>query len=298
MHISELFCIGEKGHSLYDFIDVDLDTDNRLFIDPALISLGTDAWSIEARECIDSFFDALFVGFKEDNIGNLLSHAHEQNATKLGYGQNGLNGKGKTPEGLDECLKNLKQLVQQIPTISQCEDVPVLIEGFAEDCMSDLLTNILHEQLNTFTASQMHKYGILPNCTKTFFTWSKTESKWVEVCKPCWAYKDREFLLVPKWIVRKNYLFKAHQYLMVVIIERVRAEQLKDDFTKIDIWRSMERQSEHWEYEKVISYTREHPDALADYHNKMSYYYHRANGQMSDRDLDICVYGNRITISA
>ena len=71
MHISELFCIGEKGHSLYDFIDVDLDTDNRLFIDPALISLGTDAWSIEARECIDSFFDALFVGFKEDNIGNL-----------------------------------------------------------------------------------------------------------------------------------------------------------------------------------------------------------------------------------
>ena len=164
--------------------------------------------------------------------------------------------------------------------------------------MSDLLTNILHEQLNTFTASQMHKYGILPNCTKTFFTWSKTASKWVEVCKPCWTYKDREFLLVPKWIVRKNYLFKAHQYLMVVIIERVRAEQLKDDFTKIDIWRSMERQSEHWEYEKVISYTREHPDALADYHNKMSYYYHRANGQMSDRDLDICVYGNRITISA
>ncbi len=31
------------------------------------------------------------------------------------------------------------------------EDLPLLIPDFAEDGMSDLLTNILHEQLNKFT---------------------------------------------------------------------------------------------------------------------------------------------------
>ncbi|MBQ5803489.1 MAG: hypothetical protein IIW25_04585, partial [Bacteroidales bacterium] len=44
--------------------------------------------------------------------------------------------------------------------ISKGEDIPVLVEGFAEDSMSDLLTNILHEQLNEFTAQQMKSRGI------------------------------------------------------------------------------------------------------------------------------------------
>ena len=293
MHFSEQFQMGEKGHSLYDFVDIDLDRDNQLFIDPALIGLGSDPWSQKARECIDSFFDSLYAGFRKDDVRDLLSHAHEQNATKLGYGLTGVNGKGKTPDGLDYSMNNLKKLVQHIPTISQCEDLPVLVEGIAEDCMSDMLTNILHKHLNEFTASQMKKYGIPHDCIRSFFTWSVEEKTWKETSAPCWTYKGKEILLVPKWIVRRKYLFRAHQYLMVVIIERLRIEQSKNSSTKKEVWATLERLSDHWEYEYVKRYTQKHPNALAEYHRRLPSYYCRANGQLSDDDLDYYVYGTK-----
>lgn len=293
MFFSEYFQIGEKGHSLYDFIDIDLDRDNKLFIDPTLIGLGSDPWSKKARECIDSFFDSLFQGFKTDDVRDLLSHAHEQNATKLGYGHTGVNGKGKTPDGLDYSMGNLKRLVQEIPSISQCEDLPVLVEGIAEDCMSDMLTNILHKQLNEFTATQMQKYRIPHDCIRPFFTWSVEEKRWKEVYAPCWTYKGKEILLVPKWIVRRKYLFRAHQYLMVVIIERLRIEQSKNSSTKKEIWTTLERLSEHWEYEYIKNYTQKHPDALDEYHRRLPSYYLRTNGQLRDADLDFHVYGTK-----
>ena len=46
-----------------------------------------------------------------------------------------------------------------------------------------------------------------------------------------------------------------------------------DDLSKKDIWKNMERDSEHWEYDKVIEYTRENPDALIEYHNRIPRYY-------------------------
>lgn len=38
-----------------------------------------------------------------------------------------------------------------------------MIPGFAEDGLSDMLTNILHDKLNTFTLKQIDKYGLHSN---------------------------------------------------------------------------------------------------------------------------------------
>ncbi|MEM5767330.1 MAG: hypothetical protein AAGU32_03430 [Bacillota bacterium] len=105
-------------------------------------------------------------------------------------------------------------------------------------------------------------------------------------------------LLVPKWIVRKNFLFKAHQYLYSVIVERIRKKNGWDDLKKIDIWNTLPRVSEHWEYDTVIAYTREHPEALSEYHDHMPRFYGRTKGHMTDQDLDSAVYGRRMKESA
>ena len=279
-----------KGHSNFDFVDVYLDDDNQVFIDPAMLERANDPWSIEAVKHMYSYFDRMFYGFRTNNLEDLFAHAHEQNATKLGYG-NGNNGKGKTADGLQESLCKLSLLVKDIPTIGNPKDVPVLVEGFAEDCMSDLLTNILHSLLNDFTAEQMSKLGIPPQGNKTFHTWDASLDDWKEVTRPTWFYKGKELLMVPKWIVRKRYLFKAHQYLYGVIIERMQEENGWQDMKKIDVWRNIPRNSEHWEYETVIEYTRENPDALLEYHSRVPYYYRRSSGCMSDEDLDEAIYG-------
>ena len=293
MFLSEYIKEGKQGHANFDFVDVQLDTDNRIFIDPAVLEFATDEWGVEANKYVQSYFDCLFTALRENRIDELFAHAHEQNATKFGYG-NGRNGKGKTANGLEESLSKLKELVHAIPTISRGEDIPVLVEGFAEDCMSDLLTNILHRQLNEFTAYQMQMRNILPTEKRTFWSWDVLKRSWVQVTMKSWSYGGKELLMVPKWIVRQKYLFKAHQYLYGVIIERLQIEKGWEDMKKIDILNNLPKNTEHWEYEKVIEYTKKNPDALDEYHKRIPRYYNRAHGIMSDADLDIAIYGYEI----
>lgn len=293
MYLSDYIKDGRKGHANFEFVDVQLDSDNRIFIDPVVLENATDEWSVNANNCVQSFFDCLFTSLRNNKFDELFDHAHEQNATKLGYG-NGQNGKGKTAAGLEESLSKLKNLVHDISTISKGEDIPVLVEGFAEDCMSDLLTNILHEPLNEFTAYQMKSRGIPADGQKTFWTWNMVSNTWHQVTKESWFYKGKELLMVPKWIVRKNYLFKAHQYLYGVIVERMQAEKGWEDMKKIDVLNNMPKDNEHWEYETVIQYTKEHPDALDEYHKRIPKYYRRAHGIMSDEELDMAIYGCKI----
>jgi hypothetical protein len=299
MYVSEYLKLSVKGHSNFDFVDVFLNDDNRLFIDPYLIERSTDDWSQQALIAINTFFDKLFEELKSGNMltSGLFDHAHEQNATKLGYG-NGHNGKGKTPDGLMESLKKLCILVEEIPTISRAQDIPVLVEGFAEDCMSDLLTNILYEKLWLFTAQQMKKYGREADDYSVFVAWDIGKCKWVKFEHPCWLHNGREILLVPKWIIRKNYLFNVHQYLMRIIIERMKNEEGKRDLSKKSIRANIARSSEHWEYEEVIEYTKEHPDALEEYHFRLPQFYNQAGGCMTEGELDEVIYNRRVIQSA
>ncbi len=294
MFISEFLRADNKGHENFEFVDVNLDSDTPVFIDPCLIEKDNTSWCADASKKIDSFFDGMYTEFRHGDIrkSGLFNHAGEQNATKLGYG-NGFNGKGKTAEGLADSLSGLKLLAKDIPTISCIQDMSVFVEGVAEDCTSDLITNILHGHLNDFTADQMEKYGCRPQGEKNIWTFDHVNKEWIQEVRPCWEYNGSEILLVPKRIVRKNYLFHPHQYLYSVIIERIRRENGWDDLTKHDIWDNLSKTGEHWEYSKVRSYSREYPDAVTEYHEKIPYYYGKKNGTMSDQDLDSVVYSRK-----
>jgi len=75
----------------------------------------------------------------------------------------------------------LEILIQKIKTISKSEDVPLFIKDFAEDGMSDLLTNILHEKLNTYNVEVFNRYGIVCNGESSFYTWSEDKEEWEKV---------------------------------------------------------------------------------------------------------------------
>lgn len=47
----------------------------------------------------------------------------------------------------------------------------VLLPGFAEDGLSDLLTNILHLELSEYTDMQMQKWGKESNGVVEFMYW-------------------------------------------------------------------------------------------------------------------------------
>ncbi len=304
-YISDVWKLKQKGHNNFDFVDVAVNDDNLLFLDPCIIERMDDTWSTKAMEHINSYFDNLFVAYDADNrkdMRYLLSHAGEQNATRLGYG-NGDNGKGNTADGLLEIFQPLEDLIGKIKTIGKAEDLPLLIPGFAEDGMSDLLTNILHECLNEFTMEQMNKYGVLCNGVKKFYTWDIQLSAWKEVEKPAYFVNGKELLLVPKCIVRKNYLFGVNQYFTRIILERMIDEGGYRDaegksIPKKEIVKSKRYSGEHWQYDEAIKYTVAHNDALHEYHHKLPGFYMEHGKPMTDEELDFVIYGYVIAQSA
>lgn len=295
MHISAHLGL-PPGHSHFPFVDVTTHNDTRLFLDPCLIERSQDDLSKYATALIVDFEDRLYRDMRCGlwDVTTVFDEAHEINDTKLGYGT-GYNGKGKTPHGMRNSLNGLCNLANSIPSISRIQDISVFVEDFAEDCMSDLLTNILRLLLNQFTADLMHSYGKAPAGKHIIKSWDLQTHSWIESEQPYWTVSGQKILLVPKWWVRKNFLFKAHQYLYGVIIERKKKESGYEGLAKIDIWRNMERDSEHWEYSKVIEYTRKHPDALSEYHARIPNYYNRSAGCMDDDELDRVAYGHFIT---
>ena len=287
------------GHAGLDFVDITTSHDTRLFLDPCLIERCSDSLSRDAAALFSDFADQMYLDMRNGrwNSTHVFDEAHEIHETKLGYG-NGRNGKGKTSHGMCDSLNGLCQLANNIRSISKIQDVSVLVEGFAEDCMSDLLTNILRLQLSSFTEEQMRRYGKTPQGFHEIKSWDSNTHDWTNTQVPYWQVDDNKILLVPKRWVRKRHLFRAHQYLYAVILERIRNEFGNKNLTKKDMWRNIRRDTKNWEYDKVIDFTLEHPDALGEYHNRMYKYYDRANGCMSDDDLDEAVYGQYMSETA
>lgn len=293
-HVSEYMGIPYKGHEHFKFVDVHLNKDNRLFLDPCLIELGQDEWCKKAAVTMQKYFDCLFAAIRTSTLSssNLLAHAHEQNATKLGYG-NGENGKGKTPDGLFNSLAPLFPLAHQIPTISKPEDIPLLVYKFGEDNLSDLLTNVLHDELYQFTATQMALYNVPPQSNITYYTFDANTCSWIRITRPSWLYNGKELLLVPKSIVRKRYLFCPRQFLSLIIIERMMKDNSQEDMRKIDIITNLPKAKKDWVYEKVIDYTQNNPDALVKYHKLLPMRYADKRNIQNDEFLDNLIYGKK-----
>ena len=291
--VSEVWNLGDCRHETLEFVNVALNRDNMLFIDPCMIEAWDDEWAIRAKRTMESFFEKFYQAYRNNDSllkYTLLSHAREQNATRLGYGK-GDNGKGNTAQGLLKDFRPLETLIHEIDTIGIPQDITVLIPGFAEDGFSDLLTNILHAELNEFTLKQMRKYNIKPNGTTTFFTWNADVQNWIEVNTECYYFGKDEVLLVPKQIVRKNYLFGVGQYFERIILERVREEDewYTEDHKPIpkrDIAKQLRTEEEHWQYDYAINYTKEHCDALLEYHKKLKSYYIEFGQPIDDEILD------------
>lgn len=287
------------GHAGIAFVDVRTDDDTRLFIDPCMIMLGDDRLSHMAMTRIIDYENTLFSEMRNGNWNATLifDESHEIHDTRLGYG-NGRNGKGKTANGMRESLNGLYLLANVIPEISKLQDIPVFVKDFAEDCMSDLLTNILRRELCRFTASQMAAYGVKPSGHHKIKYWNCNSHRWTSDMQPYWLIDGVRILLVPKHWVRSRFLFCVNQYLCGVIVERMRQQPDYDKLSKNDILRIIERKSKHWAYDYAKEFTKSIPGALFEYHNFMLQRYKEKRNLTSDADLDDIVYGyNEVKIA-
>lgn len=239
MNFTELFGIDAKdGHAKLAFIDIDVENDTELFLEPTLIEALNGEWYKECAKLIDNFFDNLFAEFSAGNktrILELLDYAHEPNETRLGWGDKDSTrkgGRGNTSNNLYDIFKEIiNENLLKSGLIEKPMDLCVFVHDFAEDGMSDLVTNIIRKKLSEFTMKQCDEYGIRldddPVCIGK--GWNRESQSWEDVITKSIVFNGRPILLVPKMIVRHRYIYSIDQYMNRKIIEHRQQYHVDND---------------------------------------------------------------------
>lgn len=292
--VSKKLGYGLKGHSQFEFVDICLNHDNKIFIDPLLILYGNSLFCNRTKGIVEVYFKELIQAYREnrlDRVRELFQYGGEINHTKTGYG-NGRNGHGSTVEGLIKIFKEFPKILKEVPFIDNVEDLVIYLPGFAEDKMTDLLVNILHDQLNDFTISVAKKRGMKDFVETEFWTFDEKLKKSIKVKRESLVINGEKILLCPKEIVTNRYIFGAEDFFRKIIIESEREKGEYRDMKgnplpKKDVIQLMSKKGKpDWRYHEI----RKNEKLLAKYHTKLFYDYRENARCLTDEELDEILY--------
>lgn len=219
MNISVKLGLTVSSHQDIDFIDINLDTDTELYIDPTLIDGLPTSWCVETKKVLSDFFDNVFESCKRKDYSrlySLVSFGKEPNETKLGLSVKQSCGKGSKPDSLYSIFRRVAdQCLIEKGIVEKPSELCVFVNNFAEDRMSDLVTNIIRAQLYKFTIQQCMEHGVALSHEKHNLGkyWDITSEQWESLVGNALILDERKILLVPKIIVRRKFIISVAQYI-------------------------------------------------------------------------------------
>ena len=211
------------NHSQIEYVNTPIMSDAKLFIDPVLIETGISSFCKTAKIKLADYFKELHRAYYTNNDDLrkrlLLSHAQEINDSHLGYAKK--YGHGNTENGLFDIFKGIDEYVNSVK-ISRLYELVLYIPNFAEDGMSDLLTNVLYKELSEFTLAQCKKQNIKTfKCPEERYFWDIETHSWKKYEGESLLIDDKICLLIPKEIVQTHYRFTTDNFLRSVIVENI-----------------------------------------------------------------------------
>jgi hypothetical protein len=228
--IAEYFQLG-KSQSELDFVNVPASEDFPLFVDPFAISLRPDRWSQDCSHRIQFFFQQIVEltrAGQDDEAKRLLKFLREPNETHLGYSRARPRGAGigeLQSEQLYEALKDSAAV--QTGFISRLEETELLIDGVGRDKISDLTTNIIRSKLAEYTKEQCALLDIPTKQAPLPPYFDVEQNRWISTYFDLPITPRGALLLVPKVIVRYDIAYNHRHYYDSVVVEYLRAEELK-----------------------------------------------------------------------
>ena len=231
MKISEIFDLGVSQIQL-DFVDIDIENDYPLYIDPYLISQYNDLWSARVDRTIKNFFSKVSECIRKqeyDKAIELFQFMSEPKETCLGVSSKGTkNGKGV---GEDNASKIIEEIIEskaiENNIVNNIEDIIVFVDDIDKDKLSDMTTNIIRKHLIDYTKLQCNIWGIPLRRGKSSPYWNPNIEAWDKSSEDLLFYEDRYLLLVPKGIVSSINLLNAQKYDWHFVVTRERDEHLR-----------------------------------------------------------------------
>ena len=300
-HISINLSENIPKHYSIDYVNIDIDKDQKLFLDPMLIEKDTTEFGVIANRKITSFFREMYRLYKNNSPRqeklNLFSHCHEINSTHLGYAVTG-SGSGNTPEGMELIFSGVTNYIKDF-NLNRTYEAVLFTPNFAEDGLSDLITNIIFKELSDFTISQCRKYGYPTIYSdNNRYYWDDASNDWKKYNGESLLINGKEILLVPKQIVQTKYRFTTDNYIRSVIVENICKDKAIYDSKGNEIRPPKDKIREELlinygsPFDVSTHFTRKKPSNLDEYYSIISRNYN--NFILSDSQLDAIIYNSSV----
>lgn len=216
MRVSRYFKLG-RDQSTLDFIDVPIDGDIPVFIDPeALRSLDT-RWGHDCVSLLQSFFESVLKAIRNNDHNRarlLLSQLNERNEFHLGFSKGKARGHALGPVSAENIWKQLiKSKAAQTGLVQDLEDTVLFVDGVGNDMLSDAICNIIRGPLIAYTNQACNYYNIplTPNVNSGHI-WSPLNERWEQSFVSLPKTKHGVLILVPKVIARIKVTYNANEY--------------------------------------------------------------------------------------
>lgn len=242
---SEYFNLNKQQAEL-DFVDVFIDDDKSLYIDPYVFKIRNDAWSVECNNLIVDFFNTVVIAIKNKEITyakRLLDQLAEPKETHLGVSRLSVSGKGvsgKQASDLYEKLKTSKAVkTGHLKDLSDCE---LMIPGIGFDKISDITTNIIRRQLIEYTQAQCNLHNIPMQNVPSGKLWNPTEKRWWNGSYTNLPVANgKKIILVPKYAVVFKPSLSSQELYNHEILEYIQAEHIAAMSSLVEVLKNGKR---------------------------------------------------------
>lgn len=276
--VSEYFGLDKSQFEL-DFVDVYVDGDKRLFLDPYALSKRKDDWSIKASNEVVEFFQLVVSSINtEPNLAKrMLNNLSEPNETHLGFSSDVSMGKGVSGKQAQDLYKKLsKSKAVQTGFVKDLSDCELMIEGIGNDKISDMTINIIRKHLIEYTQEQCMYHNIPTQEMPSGKIWNAEEKMWTNDYVQLPVANGKKIILIPKRIVVWSPFLSAGEYYNKDIMEYLQAEHinassslvhlLKDGKTP-RVYKKVLKEQEEYKYSKdfIYRFSNSHPELLESY---------------------------------
>ena len=272
----------DKSQDELDFVDVQLDRDIPLFLDPFAISLRSDRWSQDAHALLVAFFQRVIDGIREGRgqaARGLLNHLREPNETRLGLSRGRPQGAGIGPYQADELFNALRDS-QAVQTgfLSSLEECELMIDGISRDKISDMATNVLRGKLAKYTVDQCALHNIPTREVHVGPYFRLDLNDWVNEYLLLPVADGQPILLVPKVIARFDFAYDHRDYYRHFTLNFLQAEHLQAGTSLVHALKNGKRVVYKKELEArypctkryLYEFSRDHPEVLAEYRERLA----------------------------
>lgn len=239
MRFSEFFRLNLSQYEL-DFVDVPLETDIPLFIDPYAIAVRgvTDPWFALCTNDIVNFFGMILQAIQDGRDSDaltLLRRLPEPNQTHLGLSTGLPAGRSIGNEQSIDLFDRLRaSRAVQTGFLNDLEDCELVVPGIGRDKISDIATNIIKRRLLSYTKTQCDALNI-PMIPVPQTYWQPEANTWTNdyvelpVTTTLVGHQNvtQPIILVPKLIARLDLSFSHKDYYNNYVINYLQAEELR-----------------------------------------------------------------------